>query len=103
MSKSSCAALCGFLCTAIALPVAAAATRDGACVDSPRAVLSVCVSADARGPYYEVYRGEAKVIARSRLGLALDGFGNAPATQVSNARRSVIDTSWEQPWGEQRI
>ncbi|MEJ0084530.1 MAG: glycoside hydrolase family 97 protein [Pseudomonadota bacterium] len=77
--------------------------RAGTCVGSPRAVLTVCVAADAHGPYYEVYRGDHPVIAHSRLGLLLDGFGNQPATLVSNPRRSAVNVSWDQPWGEQRV
>ena len=61
------------------------------------------MDADARGPYYEVYRGERQVIAHARLGLVLDGFGNDPASRVANARRNVVYQRWEQPWGEQRV
>ena len=61
------------------------------------------MDADARGPYYEVYRGERQVIAHARLGLVLDGFGNDPASRVANARRNVVYRRWEQPWGEQRV
>ena len=105
MSKSPSGAVRGLLFTLVAgaWAVNAVAARAGSCVDSPRRVLTVCVAADARGAYYEAYRGERGVIARSRLGLVLDGFGNAPATRVSNERRQAVDQSWEQPWGEQRI
>ena len=72
---------------------AAAPTRAGACADSPQAVLTVCVAADARGPYYEVYRGERQVITHARLGLVLDGFGNDPASRVANARRKARSIS----------
>ncbi|HTU65827.1 MAG TPA: glycoside hydrolase family 97 catalytic domain-containing protein, partial [Steroidobacteraceae bacterium] len=102
MSTSFPAAARGLVLTGLALP-AFAAPPPGACVQSPRAVLTVCVDADARGPYYEVSRGGTPVIARSRLGLVLDGFGNEPATHVSNVRRQDVDTQWEQPWGEQRV
>ncbi len=105
MSKSISAASCGLVFTLAAAVCTAqpAATRAGSCVDSPRAVLTMCVAADAHGPYYEVYRGERTVIAHARLGLVLDGFGNAPATQVANERRRAVDLRWEQPWGEQRV
>ena len=105
MSKSTSAASCGLVFTLVAAVCAAqpAATRVGSCVDSPRAVLTMCVAADARGPFYEVYRGERTVIAHARLGLVLEGFGNAPATQVANERRRAVDQRWEQPWGEQRV
>jgi len=77
--------------------------REGQCVDSPQKVLTVCVAADSRGPWYDVYRGDRAVISRAKLGLVLDGFGNAPATAVSIAQRRNVDTTWEQPWGEQRV
>jgi alpha-glucosidase len=102
MSKFLPAAARGLVLALVASPLLAAA-HSGTCVDSPRTVLTVCVDADARGPYYEVFRGGQAIVARSRLGLVLDGFGNAPATTVSNARRKSIDTRWEQPWGEQRV
>lgn len=102
MSNYFQAAARGLALALIASPLLAA-PRTGTCVDSPRTVLTVCVDADARGPFYQVYRGEQAVIARSKLGLVLDGFGNAPATLVSNPRRRSVDTRWEQPWGEQRL
>jgi len=83
--------------------VTASPAHGGSCVDSPRALLTVCVAIDARGPYYEVFRGERRILARSRLGLILDGFGNEPASHVSRERRASVDQRWEQPWGEQRL
>ena len=75
MSKLSSAAACGLVFTVFAAQAAGAAVvRTGTCVDSPRAVLTVCVAADARGPYYQVYRGQRTVITHARLGLVLDGF-----------------------------
>jgi alpha-glucosidase len=110
MAKLYSAATCGLLFTVLAAQASAAApgsaaaqTRAGTCVNSPQAVLMVCVAADARGPYYEVHRGDRTVITHARLGLVLDGFGSQPATEVSNARRSAVDQRWEQPWGEQRV
>jgi len=102
MSKLFAAAAWAFGFTAIA-PQASAALRAGTCVDSPQAVLTVCLAADARGPYYEVHRGERTVITHARLGLVLDGFGNTPASRVTNAQRTQADRRWEQPWGEQRF
>ncbi len=84
MSKSTSAASCGLVFTLAAAACVAqpAGPRAGSCVDSPRAVLTMCVAADAHGPYYEVYRGERMLIAHARLGLVLDGFGNAPVHLV---------------------
>src|SRR6187431_2083407 len=106
MPKFASAATRGLVFTLMALMACqarAAPERTGSCVDSPHAVLTVCVNADARGPWYEVYRGERIVMPRARLGLVLEGLGNAPANRVSNERRNAVATSWEQPWGEQRV
>ena len=97
------AAAWGLMLMGFASQSGGAPARAGTCVDSPRGVLSVCVTADSRGPHYDVYRGDRPVIAHARLGLVLDGFGNQPATLVSNERRSDADSTWEQPWGEQRV
>ena len=104
MPKLSTAATCGLIfAVTMGQASAAAPTRAGVCADSPQAVLTVCVAADARGPYYEVYRGERQVITHARLGLVLEGFGNDPVNRVANARRNAVDQRWEQPWGEQRV
>ena len=109
LAKLSSAATCGLVFTVMAAQASAAmdsaapAPRAGTCVDSPQAVLTVCVAADASGPYYEAYRGNRQIISHAKLGLVLEGFGNQPASRVSNARRSAADQTWEQPWGEQRV
>jgi len=102
MAKLACAAVCGLVFT-LAADGSPAADHTGTCVDSPQAKLAVCVAADARGPYYEVHRGDRTVITHARLGLVLDGFGNQPATRLNNPQRTSIDRRWEQPWGEQRV
>jgi alpha-glucosidase len=103
MAKLASAAVCGLVFTVLAVESSPAADHPGTCVDSPQKVLTVCVATDARGPFYDVRRGAAQVITHARLGLVLDGFGNQPATKVSNERRSAVDGQWEQPWGEQRL
>ena len=104
MPKLFPAATCGLVFAVLAAQNSdAAPARSGECVDSPQAVLTVCVNADARGPWYDVHRGDRQVIAHARLGLVLEGFGNDPASRVANARRNAVDQRWEQPWGEQRV
>ncbi len=107
MPTLSSAATRGLLFTMLATQALAAtpeaAPGRGSCVDSPQATITVCVNVDARGPYYDVHRGARAVISQARLGLVLDGFGNRPATRISNERRNAVNTSWEQPWGEQRV
>ena len=106
MTKLPSVACCGLVFTLLAAQALAAdavPARAGTCVDSPQGVLTVCVAADARGPWYEVYRGARTVITHARLGVLFDGQANVPASQVTNVRRSAVDQSWQQPWGEQRV
>jgi len=108
MTKTSSAAGCGLVFTLMAAQATAAATdaaaaRAGTCVNSPQAVLTVCVAADARGPWYEVYRGDRTVITHARLGMVFEGSANVPASRVTNVRRNAVDQRWQQPWGEQRL
>jgi alpha-glucosidase len=82
---------------------AAAPAPPGACVDSPSATLTVCVAADRRGPNYSVYRGDRQLIDTAALGLLFESQPWAPANQVADPRRTSVDHTWEQPWGEQRV
>jgi hypothetical protein len=63
------------------------------CVESPGRVLRACVSADAGGAYYEVFRGSRTVIARSALGITFAAGPNARP----DAFRFIEDvpTDWE--------
>lgn len=102
MSKSISVAICACF-TLLTSAAGAAESGRGICVDSPTKVLTVCVNADVRGPYYEAYRGTRAILARSRLGLELDGRGNQPASSIANPRRRSVDQTWAQPWGEERL
>lgn len=82
---------------------AAAPSRPGTCIDSPSAVLTVCVATNSRGPYYSVYRGERQIVDTAALGLLFEGQPWSPAKQISDPRRTSVDRTWEQPWGEQRV
>jgi alpha-glucosidase len=82
---------------------AAAPSRPGTCVDSPSAVLTVCVATNSRGPYYNVYRGQQQIIDTAALGLLFEGQPWSPAKQISDTRHTSVDRTWEQPWGEQRV
>lgn len=83
-------------------PVAAlAAERE--CAQSPGRVIEVCVSVAEGQARYEVRRGGTMVLAPSALGLSFAGEPQARYTAIAAARRGASDTSWEQPWGEQRI
>ncbi len=93
---------CLFLLPLLSIPAAAsAAPRE--CAQSPGRVIEVCVAvADGRATY-EVSRNGAPVIAPSTLGLTFGGEPDARYTAITAVRRSASDSSWEQPWGEQRV
>ncbi|HWU73686.1 MAG TPA: glycoside hydrolase family 97 protein [Sphingomonas sp.] len=80
---------------------ASAATRE--CAQSPGKVLEVCVWVDNGQALYEVTRKGAVVLAPSELGLTFKGEPAARYTAIGNPRRAASDTSWEQPWGEERV
>jgi len=80
---------------------AAAATRE--CAQSPGKVIEVCVWVDNGRALYEVTRNGVAVLAPSELGLTFRGEPAARYTAIGNPRRAASDTSWEQPWGEQRV
>jgi hypothetical protein len=82
---------------------AAAPSRPGTCIDSPSAVLTVCVATNSRGPYYSAHRGQQQIIETAALGLLFEGQSWSPAKQISDTRRASVDRTWEQPWGEQRV
>ena len=80
---------------------AQAATRE--CAQSPGKVLEVCVWVENGQALYEVSRKGTVVLAPSELGMTFKGEMPARFTGLAAARRSESDSTWEQPWGEQRI
>jgi alpha-glucosidase len=75
------------------------------CVQSsPNNEIQFSVSDDAGNPAYRVtYRGQ-EVIKKSMLGLefkTLDGF--VRELKIVKEEKSSKDSTWEQPWGEQRL
>lgn len=87
---------------ALALPTAASAAQRE-CARSPGHFLEVCVYVEGGRAIYEVTRAGKPVLAPSSLGLAFAGEAAPRYTAISNPRRTTSDTSWEQPWGEQRL
>jgi alpha-glucosidase len=90
-------------CATAATPEAQKPGAQRQCVDSPAKALTVCVAVDAKGPYYEVSRRDRAVISRSALGLVLQGDAAGKVDRIAGATRASSDTTWEQPWGEQRL
>lgn len=73
-------------------------------VKSPDGQLIVNVSDDGGVPYYQAtYRGQ-EIIKKSVLGLEFknaDGF--VYDLKIAEAKKSSADSTWEQPWGEQKV
>ncbi len=87
---------------ALGAPAAAsAATRE--CAQSPTKVIEVCVTVEGGRALYTVSRDGKPVLAPSALGLSFAGEPDARYTAITAARRGASDTTWEQPWGEQRV
>lgn len=90
--------LFGLSMLAMASPAAA---RE--CAQSPGKILELCVSVENGEARYQVTRGDVTVIAPSRLGLRFAGEAEPRFAAIADAERSAVDTTWEQPWGEQRL
>ena len=90
--------------SAVALALAAPVwAQDRECVSSPSQTLTFCVDAGPDGAAYEVSRATKPLIARSALGLTLQGLPGTPVDHIAGVSRSATDQTWEQPWGEQRL
>jgi alpha-glucosidase len=86
---------------ALLIPGAAEAARE--CVQSPGKVIELCVQVEGGRATYDVTRQGKPVIAPSALGLSFAGEVEARYASLTNSRRAASDTSWEQPWGEERV
>ena len=90
------------LLAALASPaIAQAAERE--CAQSPGKVIEVCVFTKDGQAFYEVSKGGKVVLSPGAMGLTFAGEPQARITAITAARRSASDTTWEQPWGEQRV
>lgn len=78
-----------------------AAERD--CAQSPGKVIEVCVWVENGQALYEVTRKGTAVLAPSELGLTFKGEPQARFSAIGNVRRAASNSTWEQPWGEQRV
>ncbi len=75
-----------------------------ATAESPGKVLSVRVHLEDGALHYELLRFGKPVVAKSRLGLEMDGAPDfSSGFRLGQARKSDHDETWEQPWGEQRL
>lgn len=88
------------LLTLIAAPAVAGAAE---CAQSPGKVIELCVSVAQGEARYVVRRNGKELLAPARLGLDFMGEPAARFMALAVAGRRAIDTSWQQPWGEQRL
>lgn len=90
------------LLAALASPaIAQAAERE--CAQSPGKVIEVCVFTKDGQAFYEVSKGGKPVLSAAPMGLTFAGEAQARYSGITAAKRSASDTSWDQPWGEQRV
>src|SRR5258708_3285732 len=82
-------------------PVAAASAPE--CAQSPARVIKVCISVQDGRATFEVSRLSRPVLAQSNLGLEFRGEHEPHYSAIKSVNRSSSDTSWEQPWGEERM
>ncbi|HEY0687181.1 MAG TPA: glycoside hydrolase family 97 protein [Steroidobacter sp.] len=73
------------------------------CVDSPEEVLRVCTFTENGRAFYEVFRHGKVLLQSGALGLRFEGEKAAQVSMSDSASRRAADSTWEQPWGEQRI
>ena len=95
--------LSAFLLGLLALPAspASAATRE--CAESPGKVVSICVSVSDGRATYRLSRLGKPVLGDGAMGLAFAGESDPRYSSIGDVRLSAVDTSWEQPWGEERV
>lgn len=74
-----------------------------ACIDSPDRALTVCAHVKDGHAVYRLARRGQPLLAWSRLGLAFANLPNLPVRAIAGVKRRAADSTWEQPWGEQRV
>ncbi|HET6942657.1 MAG TPA: glycoside hydrolase family 97 protein [Sphingomicrobium sp.] len=90
------------LCALSAFPASPAFASARECAQSPGKVIELCLTVSEGRALYSISRNGSAVIAPSALGLTFKGEPEARYSAISSARRSSADSSWEQPWGEER-
>lgn len=85
------------------LATAPAACQVPAEVDSPDGRTVVTVETADGGLFYRVDRDGAPLVLPSRLGFDLRGAPDLrDGLSIAGARRTSVDETWEQPWGQVR-
>ncbi|WP_420606907.1 glycoside hydrolase family 97 protein [Novosphingopyxis sp.] len=73
------------------------------CARSPGEIIEVCVTVAQGQATYSVNRNGVPVLAAAHLGLAFADETAPRFDAVDDVARSRSDSTWEQPWGEQRL
>ena len=69
-------------------------------VSSPDGALTVTVGVDGGKAWYQVMRGQERIIDRSPLGFVLGDGDFKDNFKMGKVTRSSLDETWSQPWGE---
>ena len=69
-------------------------------VSSPDGALTVTVGVDGGKAWYQVMRGQERIIDRSPLGFVLGDGDFKDNFKMGKVTRLSLDETWSQPWGE---
>lgn len=92
-----------FVLLALVLFSSTARATGRACASSPGKLIELCAFVAEGKALYEVRRDGKTIIEPSELGLTFQGEPHPRFSAMSATPLRSSDTSWEQPWGEQRI
>ncbi len=85
-----------------AAPAAAATAAGRACIQSPNKVLELCTFARDGRARYLLRKDGVDLLEESELGLGFAGEARARVA-LGSSKQGAHDSSWEQPWGEERV
>jgi len=72
-------------------------------VESPDNTIQVTIQAHGGKVLYQIIKNGKTVISPSSVGMVFRGMPSFyDNLTIAGYKRSSLDTTWEQPWGEQR-
>jgi alpha-glucosidase len=89
-----------FIFAVMFLTMSALAEAKDVKVSSPDGALTVTVGVDGGHTWYQVTRGQERIIDRSALGFVLSDGDFKDNFKMGKVTRTSLDETWSQPWGE---
>ena len=89
-----------FIFAMMLLNMSALADAKDVKVSSPDGTLTVTVGVDGGHAWYQVTRGQERIIDRSALGFVLGDGDFKDNFKMGKVTRTSLDETWSQPWGE---